>query len=93
MTKKKKQEKKEEEKLEVRGKSKGDEIVVRFGDIYASLGILGSKINSISIMRHLPLVSNHLCVFEDGVEKLIAIFRKVVAIYDSLSVLHGGNND
>lgn len=89
---KKKQEKKEEDKLEVTFKPKQDDITIKFGDIHASLMLEGDRIEYISIMRTLPFINNHLGVFEENIEKLIDVLRKIIAIYDALNVLHGGSD-
>jgi len=87
---KKKQEKKEEEKLEVTSKPKGDEINIKFGDFEASLNVEAGILEYISIHRHMLLVSSHLGVFgEKDIQKVICMFKKIIAIYDALNVLKG----
>ena len=85
MTKKKQ----EDEKLEVKSKSKRDEIWVTLGNIHALLTVEDNKVTSINIDRN-AIFANSLFVYDSEVENFMDVFRKIIAIYDALNTLHGG---
>ena len=87
---KKKQEKKEKEELEVTSKPKREGIEIKFGDVYALLSIGNDEVLSrIFIIRPLSF-GNSFSAYGDNIEKTIAVFKKIIAIYDALNVLRGG---